>query len=203
MPRRWVLAAAVLTLPVWAVSIRVARGCSFPAVTPHTLNPAAQASDRQPPTLMEAKAVVSRRESEQMSCGGGTVSSCGDLGTVLLTVRSTDDQTSPAEMGYRVRLTAGRLPAGLVLPTGDVRALSDLLPLHWGDSEGEAVAFTLAIWAVDLGGNLSPEVAVNVGDAGRGGCAFAPALRGSAPLAAWLGLAALALARIWRRWSAG
>jgi hypothetical protein len=184
------------------VAARTADACSLAVLGTHTVDAAAQLSDHQAPTMgAETNARVNRSEGEQAGCAftSQQVSSCGDLGAILITIAASDDQTPPAQLGYRLRVTAGTPPQGLVIPAEDVRALSaGLLPLHWSDKNPDsAFSFTLAISPIDAAGNVGAAMSLVIGDAGNSGCAYAPSARrsGSLPAAVALAFALLALRR--------
>lgn len=199
---------AFLASAALAVAWRPAHACEPAVPTPHTLD--ATSTDRVPPSLTAAPVKLARSKRTQMGCDGSqTVDSCGDLATLMVTPASSDDQTPPAEMGYRIRLMTGSLPSGLILPTGDVRTQGGLVPLPFTDSDRSApLSFVLSVAAVDRAGNVSPALSVPVvdegdgagrdsGSDGGGGCTLAS---GSAvPSGAFLALAALLLGRIGRR----
>jgi MYXO-CTERM domain-containing protein len=114
------------------------------------------------------------RRGKAPGCTGG---SCDDIGTVRITVAPTDDRTPPLGMGYRMRVISGPPPAGLNVPTDDVRASEGTwLFLSWGDGaedDQEPFSFTLSIEPVDLAGHVGEARLVMVSDPGSGGCAVA------------------------------
>ena len=116
-------------------------------------------------------------------------------------VSASDDQTAVENLGYQIEVATGRLPDGLVLPTGAVRTLGGNLFLGWIDGasdDQEPLSFSLTIRAVDLAGNVGPPVTVTVADPGSGsGCVVA-----ARPLpSTWptTTLAILFAAYLWRR----
>jgi hypothetical protein len=179
-----------------------ARPCSFPAPTPHALDVAAQQVDHTPPSLVGRPVVAIQRGPSPEGCGAQQVTSCDGIGSLSITPAAADDRASAAELGFRLRVLSGSLPAGLTLPNTDVRAPSGAIQLHWQDGiedEHEAFSFTLELAAVDTAGNISPPVMLVVGDGGStGSCAI-----GGAGAAAWwpLGLLMMlaALGRTLRR----
>jgi MYXO-CTERM domain-containing protein len=187
---------------------RAAHPCSSPGVDAHRLDPAAQQIDRTSPTLGPAPAVkVQRGSSPQMGCSGSQVSSCDGIGSISITPAVADDRAMASEIGFRVRLLAGSLPAGLTLPNVDFRALSGAIYFHWTDgteADHEPFGFTLELVAVDTAGNLSAPVKVMVGDGGAGGCSMGRLSVRSSPSSgatpgplAWLILGGLAM--LWLR----
>jgi hypothetical protein len=194
-----VVGVAVLTL----LPTRGADACSRAALTPHTVDSAS--ADRTPPTLTAAPVSISREAKEQAGCDGKSVQvqhSCGDFGSILLTPTAGDDATSPAEMGFRLRVVSGSPPPSLFVPPGDTRSLGGLIPLHFGDTDPSApFSFVLSVTAVDRAGNVSAPLPITISHPGEGGggCAFARGLGGGTPLAAGLALLALLARRLFRR----
>jgi MYXO-CTERM domain-containing protein len=185
---------------------RPAHPCSFPGVEPHRLDPAAQQVDRTSPTLGPTPAVqVQRGPSPQQAGCGVQSTSCDGLGSISITPAVADDRAPASEIGFRLRLTAGSLPEGLALPSGDIRATSGAIYFHWTDGterDHEPFAFNVELIAIDTAGNLSAPVQVMVGDAGAGGCSMghSSATSGANPgLLGWLTLAGLAMLGVRRR----
>lgn len=155
-----------------------ARACSFALPSPHVVDPAMQATDHGPPTLPPLGAPqITRGKKPQRSGCGYSASSCDDIGSVVIRVSATDDNTPPEQIGYRMSVEAGSFPEGLTLPSGAVKPLGDLLVLNWVDGasdDQEPIEFTLRVVAIDLAGNESAPQTVRVSD-DPGGCAIAPA----------------------------
>ena len=177
-----------------------ARACSSLGPVPHVLDPAMQATDQAAPTLppLDVPRITRGKAAERSGCGYSQ-SSCDDLGGVAIAVRATDDQTPPAQIGYRMTLAGGSLPSGLSLP-GAVKASGDVVGLTWVDGatdDQEPIDFTLRVVAIDLAGNESAPQMVRVSD-GAGGCAVAPA-RAAHGGPAFVAVAALLLAARRRR----
>ncbi len=145
--------------------------------------------------------------------------SCDDLGTIALSVPAAVDDRSPDSddyvqdgVGYVLRVADGSLPEGLTLASTPAAAfihagVADFL-LVWIDEatdEQEAFDFTLGIVAIDLAGNPSEEVFVDIADPGSGGsqeAAKSDDPLGCASAAAppvWWGLAASVAAVFGRR----
>jgi hypothetical protein len=159
-----------------------AKACSYLGLQAHILDAQAQATDSVPP---ETPAVVveptKRGKGPETQGCGQSASSCDDLG--------------------KITLASGKLPDGLSLPAGDVRARSGSLYFIWIDGrtdDQEALSLFLSIRAVDLAGNVGPAVTVQINDPGSSsGCAVVPRRFGSAwPTAT---LAILLAACLWRR----
>jgi hypothetical protein len=193
---RLVLAAGTIAI-VCCSHARAAQACSLAVPTPHTLDPAAQATDTTPPEGPTAAVTSIRRgkgaDTDFASCSQ-SASSCDDLGWIALQLGAQDDQTPADKLGYQIELIAGQPPSGLNLPTGAVRAMGGMVYLNWNDGasdDQESISFSLAVRAVDLAGNTRPATTVNVSDGGS-------VLPG--PLSAWpiTTLSLLLLARLLR-----
>ena len=188
---------AAIALPTLAAP---ARACTFPGNQPYYVDPQAKATDTTPPSaaIVTVQSTKRGKGPERQGCGQ-SVSSCDDLGTILLRVSATDDQTEPTSLGYRVELTSGNLPAGLSLPTTAVSpALSGGLMLVWIDGasdDQEALSFVLSIRAVDLAGNEGPPTSVEVHDPGAGGCTMNGHNPADSPLALMAVLLAIVVLR--------
>jgi hypothetical protein len=184
---------AVLVLPA-VVSPARARACSFIGPVPHTIDPALVGVDQTPPNLPQPMvAQISRHDGT--GCMSGD--SCGDFTTANITNLATDDMTAPNRIGYRFAVVAGRLPAGLTLPTGVVDwALADAsLWINWSGIS-EDFDFTLQLVAVDAAGNESAPQTVRIQD-DSGGCSIGRrnAIGDATPLIAMFALAAAARRR--------
>jgi hypothetical protein len=154
-----------------------ARACSFLPLEMHTVDPARRATDAQPPALTGAPVVTIRRGTAgTRGCDGKVMtSSCDDSGSVGIELPATDDQTAPSDLGFRVALKSGTLPAGLAFQNGDFRGLpTGGLAFHWTDgasNDQESFSFVLSIAPIDAAGNVGQAVDVPVSDGGGGGCA--------------------------------
>jgi hypothetical protein len=162
------VAAAICT------PVAPAHACKFPGNQPYAIDRQAQATDSTAPAAPVVTVESITRGPASGACGA---SSCDGAGRIVLQVSATDDQTAPASLGYRIELSSGRLPSGLVLPDAAVHpATVDGLLFVWDDGTGDdktALAFVLSVRAVDLAGNESPSTAVTVSDPGSGGCSIA------------------------------
>ncbi len=179
-----------------------AQACSLLPLDQHQLDPAEQAVDTTPPDLVAVTALsVQRGQAPQPAGCGTTATSCDDVGFIHIVIAPTaDDRTPPDQMGYRLELVDGAMPAGLQLPATAVRPFGDRIDLSWGDGPSdaqEAFSFRLRITAVDLAGNEGagglPAAAtvVEIADPGsRGGCS---ATRGASADLAFVVLIPLAL----------
>lgn len=192
--RRRAVALAGLIGALASIDARPAHACKFPLLEQHTIQSDRRDTDMRPPVLSTPAVTIQRgRGPEGFACTGLSASSCDDIGTIQIAVPVSDDQTAPAQCGFRVTLTRGTPPPGLVLPEVPVRALSGAIHLHWGDEsddEQEAISFVLAVAPVDLAGNVGASVEATVSHPGSGGgCALGKG-RAPGPLGP---LAALAL----------
>ena len=178
-----------------------ARACSIAVPTPHVVDPAMQATDHVPPTLPPLGAPrITRGKPPQRSGCGYSGTSCDDLGSVVIPLGATDDQTPPTQIGFRMSLAAGALPSGLSLPSDAVKPWGDVLALNWPDGandDQEPIDFTLRVVAIDLAGNESPPQTVRVAD-DPGGAGCVVARPGTAPEGA-AGVAIGALLLVVRR----
>jgi hypothetical protein len=156
----------------WVLAWRppVALACSLASPPEHVIDPKAQASDSTAPGAPAVTVAKIERGKGQAACSYNT---CEGIGTVVLDVSASDDQTPSEGLGYRVELVSGQAPTGLHLPAGAVQARDGQLRLHWSDGdtdEQEAISFSLAVTAVDLAGNVGPASTADVQDAGSTGC---------------------------------
>jgi hypothetical protein len=191
MRRVWLRSFLIACGAVAAASsamVRPARACSFPGNETYYADPEAKATDASPPgaPVVTVQSIKRGKGIERDGCGASG-SSCDDLGTILLQVSATDDQTETANLGYRIELASGSLPSGLTLPTTAVHpAISGTLLLVWIDGasdDQEAMSFVLSIRAVDLAGNEGPPTSVAVDDPGSGGCSMNGHSPADSPLA--------------------
>jgi hypothetical protein len=183
--RRLAFAASVPVL-VCGSNVPLAHACKQVAPTPHTLDPAAQATDSTAPGIPTVTVTFVRRgkgpETNYSSCSQ-SASSCDDLGSIALQLSAQDDQTPTDKLGYQIELAAGQLPSGMTLPPTPVRTMGGTIPLSWNDGasdDQESISFSLEVRAVDLAGNFGPATTVEVHDGGSGGCSVGPR-----PLSAW------------------
>jgi hypothetical protein len=176
----WGLALTFVAAGTLIAAEKAAQACKLAVPRPLVLDP--QSSDTTPPSAPTATVGSIRRGKgpETNGCSQST-SSCDDLGSIYIALTATDDEATPDQMGFQLELTDGALPSGLTLPSSPVLATAGHLYLAWGDGatdEQEAIAFTLAIRAVDLAGNISPPTTVKVASEGSG-CSLAGGLRSS------------------------
>jgi hypothetical protein len=163
-------AAAVGALPLCAPA--PARACSIAAPTAHVVDPAMQATDQMAPTLSPIPAPTIGRGFAPGGCSGSS-SSCDDIGVIQIQPKATDDMTPAEQIGFRITLAGGTLPAGLTLPADaiDLTPGYPIVGLIWVDgatNDQDPVDFTLSIVAVDRAGNESAPQTVVVHDDGGG-----------------------------------
>lgn len=140
------LAAMAIALAAVAAAARPAHACSLFGYSPMTLG---DHGDTVAPTLAVRGVTVWR--------GGG---SCAGTGLIEIAVDASDDRGT---VGFQVRAVRGDATALSGLPeTPFTQPVSDL-SLYFGDA-GQALDLTLEVRAVDLDGNLSAPVTVDVID---------------------------------------
>lgn len=120
----------------------------------HAIDTTKQATDTTAPS-----APVITELTLAQAHGGGNGVSCGPSSSLTIVLASETDNASAADkLGYEIELVAGKLPTGITLPTGPVRANQSSNPpkLLWvfGESN-EDVTFSLRVTAVDEAGNRS------------------------------------------------
>ena len=131
--------------------------CIFVPQPVHRVDATLKASDHQPPAPPVVVAVDTFRRNgmtcTQTSC---VQNSCGDTGTVRIELApSADDETPPEQLGYRLMLVRGELPASLSSYVGVTLAGGHPLFLRPGFDELPALDVALAAVAVDAAGNES------------------------------------------------
>lgn len=136
------------------------RACSVHPQAEHMLDHEEKQNDTSPPSTPGISHIsVSRGKPEPLRLG--CVDDCGTGGGAidLQVLAAADDRTPPDEMGYRLELVGGDLPEpNGSLPSYDVRARGGVIKLIWFDGESveqDPFEFSLVIYAVDLGGNVS------------------------------------------------
>jgi hypothetical protein len=210
-----------------ACSARPAAACVWaaPGFTPdvYEVDPALRATDSVPPSAFTEVSAFAYR-SPGVVCKGNTCTShsCGDSAAVELSfAMPSDDQTSNADLGYRIDLLEGEIPQSMLDHVGQVRPLTSILVFAVSFQEVTTLDAVISLVAVDRAGNESPASApVHIVFSGcskdwatgecledededdPGSCSIASSAPGrGAPLAgAWL--LAVALARLGRgRWA--
>jgi hypothetical protein len=135
--------------------------CIFVPQPVHRVDATLEASDQQPPRPPVVVAVDAFRRTgmtcTQTSC---VQNSCGDTGTVRIELApSADDETPPEQLGYRLMLVRGELPASMSSIVGVTLAGGHPLFLRPGFDELPALDVALAAVAVDAAGNESEPTA--------------------------------------------
>ena len=123
-------------------------------------------TDLVPPSAVTASAVVDRDDDDGGGGGGCNGAQCVTSGSfVFMSVYAMDDRAQKEQLGYRLTLASGELPAGMNLPTTAVISDSGELRLRF-PNDAPAFAFELEIRAVDLNGNNGPATVIAVSDPG-------------------------------------
>jgi len=123
-----------------------------------------QASDSTPPSPPTVEGFTERKE------GSDLEGMCGDSAALRLRVSATDDQTTPAQIGYEVTIVGGDRPLGFDPESkGRITALSDRLTYGF-DFDADSFSVDLEVRAVDGNGNVGPPTLITVEDDDGGGC---------------------------------
>lgn len=160
---------------------------------PQPFEPTAS-DDKTPPTLDEAHISIRRAKDP----GSSGKSDCSDVGSYIVTLRASDDQTPSADLAVQLELVKGNLPfslpEGAVIDEPRFRREGEV-SVSFGD-DGSAYDAIVAVRVMDSSGNLSEAIEVHVSGDDVGGCAFSrrPA-GGSAGVALAMTLALLARRR--------
>jgi len=196
--------SAVLVLVVAATWVRAAsvHACSVAGPQPFEIDPAMSATDTVAPKLtgLSVTSIKRGKGSENTGCGSSGTS-CDDLGWIAILPTATDDHTPTDQLGYSLSLARGELPEGLTLPTEafELPAPGKEIRLSWLDGQTddqEPFAFTLSVVVIDLAGNETFPMEIQVANGGNGGCSVG---RFGYPNVAALTSAAFALAALTRR----
>jgi len=172
--------AVLLAVVAVLASGPTAEACKLVSNPPHSVEPGEQAVDHVPPSAPIVRvAQVKRGHDTSPGACGGSASDCDGTGVVELEVAAQDDRSTADRLGYRVQLVSGSLPEGLSIPAAPVRPLlspdkvaSRRLIFSWDDrtTGHHSLGFTLAVAAIDLAGNASEPVQVEVSDDDGAGC---------------------------------
>lgn len=152
------LLAFAFTAPLLAP--KIATACSFAPQPIHSIDPAEEAEDNEPPERVEAVEVSVQRGHGPRN---NVSTSCDDIGSVtLIPTPPSDNRTAPDELGYEIRLASGNAPDGLSFPSEAVRTMGEngAIYLRWVDGatdDQEPIDFSITLTPVDLGGNRGPE----------------------------------------------
>lgn len=161
-PVALVLAACILLGP------NDAEACSYGPMPEHVTDPAETAVDSKPPSaIADPSFTVERGHGPEGGCGSQSSDSCADVGSISIHFEpATDDRTDAVSMGYLLEVIGGTAPADSTWPSSPVRASEgNTLYLHWVDGDHddqEAIDLTLAISAIDRGGNKGPPTELRI-----------------------------------------
>lgn len=141
----------------------------------HELDPDEAMVDSVSPETPELSEVVYVRRPVTSSGCGGAVSSCDGSGEVGIQLLPTaDDRSQPDEIGYILELAGGTLPANMSLPVEPVRTDgSGTIWLLFSD-DAQSFDFQLSIRAIDLAGNESAAIDIDVVSQESAGCSTVP-----------------------------
>jgi hypothetical protein len=131
--------------------------CIFAPLLVHRVDAALEQKDALPPGTPVVLAVDAFRRAGMTCTRASCVSnSCGDTGTVRIELApSADDNTPPSELGYRLQLVGGKLPASMLGVIGVTLAAGQTLFLRASFEEMTALDASLVAVAVDGAGNES------------------------------------------------
>jgi MYXO-CTERM domain-containing protein len=145
-----------------------ASACSFLSDDEHVVDTTTTNGDA-PAAPEIGEVTIGRGNGPQRAGCSQMVTSCDDAGWLQIAVSATDDFTLSEEIGFRVELVEGDLPDGFAFDGVARRARDGALHFHWNDEatdEQEAFDFTVSIVAIDLAGNESEPVELDVSDPG-------------------------------------
>jgi hypothetical protein len=131
--------------------------CIFVPQLAHRVDTALQRNDAAAPgTPVVVSVDAFRRNGMTCTRASCVANSCGDTGTVRIDLApSADDVTPPEELGYRLLLVRGQLPASLRDSIEVTLAAGQPWFLRPGFNELPALDVELAAVAVDAAGNVS------------------------------------------------
>lgn len=131
--------------------------CIFMPALPHHVDAALQRSDASAPARPVVVAVDAFRRNGMTCTRQSCVSnSCGDTGTVRIDLApSADDATPPEQLGYRLMLVRGALPASMSGMLGVTLAGGRPIYLRPTFAELPSIDAELVAVAVDEAGNES------------------------------------------------
>ena len=136
-----------------------AGACQTPGPQPLIMK---QAGTGSPPEAVGefTYSVTRGKGPKSAGCNSQSASSCDDLGRLLLHFKpSTDPDSEATAVGYRLRLVAGSVPAGLDVPREPLVAGGGMIQLLWIDGatdDQEEFDFSLTLTPVDANGNEDP-----------------------------------------------
>ena len=155
------VAALALGVGTLVVEAGNAQACSIAENTAHVVDANVE-DDTAPEPPTDVSVSINRGFDSGDGCGSNVVSSCDDIGAVQLQLNepATDDQATPAKIGYLVEVVDGTPPRGLSIPADAVRAFNGTqLWFSWVDdsTDGqEVIAFSVTLTPVDEAGNMGP-----------------------------------------------
>lgn len=147
----WVLGAAL------SGAIEPGSTCVFAPPVPHFVDETLQQADvSAPPTPVVVSVETFRRAGMTCTEASCVANSCGSTGTVRIDLApSADDATPPEELGYRLTLVRGVLPASMQSSMGVPLAAGHVLYLRPAFDELPLLDVELAAVAIDAAGNES------------------------------------------------
>ena len=186
------LAGVVVVAAPWSD----ARACDPIGQFNHTIDPSMQPADQTPPTLPALPSAMLHYAQDSAGCGAAK---CGDATFAAIPAVATDDMTPAQQIGYRVSLASGTLPADFSLPATAVDPIAGFIRLYFNADTASSFDFTLQVVAIDLAGNESEPQTVRVTDDSGHACAVARGRASRTDLGWAAPLALLALAYRRRR----
>lgn len=140
-----------------AVAAEARSTCLFAPLLAHRVDAALEQKDALAPGTPVVVAVDAFRRAGMTCTRASCVSnSCGDTGTVRIDlVPSAEDNTPPSQLGYRLEVVRGELPASMLGAIGVTLAAGQTLFLRASFEEMTNVDASLVAVAVDGAGNES------------------------------------------------
>ncbi len=171
---------AAATFLLIAAQPQLVNACSVAGAQVYELDETEVGVDVQNPEQPAAVNVEIRRGvGPKCRLGSCSETSCDDLGSFNLEIPDGQDDRTPADqLGYQLRVIEGDLPRGLEANAieGTFGLTDGGIGFTWVDGatdDQEGFGFTLAVSAVDLAGNVGPELEVEVSHRGSSGCSIA------------------------------
>ena len=140
-----------------AVAAEPPSTCLFAPLLAHRVDAALEQKDALAPGTPVVVAVDAFRRAGMTCTRASCVSnSCGDTGTVRINLApSAEDNTPPSQLGYRLEVVRGELPASMLGAIGVTLAAGQTLFLRASFEEMTSVDASLVAVAVDGAGNES------------------------------------------------
>jgi len=165
----WLCSSSLVVLAC-VLTASPSRACSL-TEPPQPFTAVDNPNDATPPVLKSAQLDVKRAKDP----GSSDDADCGNIGSYVLHVDSTDDVTRPEKLAYSFKLVKGTLP--FELPDEPVRAQPVGSPgelSSWFTDKGGAFDAVVAVSTVDEAGNVSEPVEVHAsGGSVNSGCGVA------------------------------